>query len=157
MQSVEFTARDGTRLRGVLVLPAAAPAPLVIYYGGNAEEVTQRSSEVARTYGDAAVLLVNYRGYGQSEGRATESALIADALEIHDWAVRQPGIDGHRIVLHGRSLGTGVAVAVAAARPVRGVVLTSPFGSARDIAVEAYPWLPVRWLLRHPFDSRALA
>ena len=157
LRDVEFRARDGTLLRGVMVVPADAPSPLVIYYGGNAEEVTQRAADVARTYGPAAVLLMNYRGYGRSEGRASEAALVSDALELHDWAAAQPGIDGSRIVLHGRSLGTGVAVAVAAARSARAVVLTSPFASARDVAVEAYPWLPVRWLLRHPFDSHALA
>jgi len=157
IDDVEFRARDGALLRGVLVIPESAPSALVIYFGGNAEEVTQRAAEVAHVYGPAAVLLMNYRGYGRSEGQASETALFSDALELYDWATRQPGIDASRVVLHGRSLGTGVAVAVAAARPVRGVVLTSPFASARDVAVEAYPWLPVRFLLRHPFDSHALA
>lgn len=157
VEQVEFKARDGVRLRGLLVLPVRTPAPLVIYYGGNAEEVTQGAARAASDYGAAAALLVNYRGYGESEGRPTEAALVADALELYDWARTHPDIRGDRIALHGRSLGSGVAVAVAGARPSRCVVLTSPFASARDIAAEAYPWLPVGWLLRHPFDSKALA
>jgi len=156
-EAVEVSARDGVRLRGTLVLPPQGSAPLVIYYGGNAEEVTARARDVAATYGPVATLLVNYRGYGRSEGRASEASLVADALEIHDAIAKRPDIDRTRIALHGRSLGSGVAVAVAASRPVRCVVLTSPFASARDVAIEAYPWLPVRWMLRHPFDSHALA
>ena len=61
------------------------------------------------------------------------------------------------MALHGRSLGSGIAVQVAAARSVRGVVLTSPFASALEVAREFYPWLPVSLLLRHPFDSGAVA
>jgi fermentation-respiration switch protein FrsA (DUF1100 family) len=66
-------------------------------------------------------------------------------------------VDAARIALHGRSLGTGVAVQVAASRPARCMVLTSPFDSARDVAQRIYPWLPVGLLLRHPFDSAAFA
>ena len=145
--------RDGVALGGVLVLPPIPRPPLVIYFGANAEEVTGDAPGAEATYGPRAVLLVNYRGYGASGGRPGERELVSDALEIHDWAARRPDIDGSRIAIHGRSLGTGVAVALAAARPVRCVVLTSPYASVLQIAREAYPWLPVALLLRHPFDS----
>ena len=159
LQDVRVTARDGTPLEGVLVKPAGLPpaAPLVIYYGGNAEEVTAYAGLAGETYGERAVLFVNYRGYGRSGGKPGERALVSDALEVFDWAAKRPDIDPARIALHGRSLGSGVAVQVAAARPARCVVLTSPFDSARDIAKKIYPWLPVALLLRHPFDSAALA
>ena len=158
LEQVAFTTRDGTRLVGVLVRPPSERPPLVVYFGGNAEEVTAYAAEAATTYGERAVLLVNYRGYGESQGRPGEKAMVADAIELFDWAVARPDIDGARIALHGRSLGTGVAVQVAAARPtVRCVVLTSPFASARDVAQEIYPWLPVGLLMRHPFDSHARA
>ena len=157
LDEVEVAMRDGARVRGVLLRPPVARAALVIYYGGNAEEVTEGAATLARSHGARALLLVNYRGYGHSEGAPTENALLGDALEIHDWAVRQPGIDAGRVAVHGRSLGSGVAVAVAAARPVRCVVLTTPFASALDVAREFYPWLPVGMLLRHRFDSAALA
>jgi dienelactone hydrolase len=100
---------------------------------------------------------VNYRGYGASEGQPSQAAIVSDAEAIHDWAIRQPGIDARRVALHGRSLGAGVAVQLAARRPVGAVVLTSPFTSAADVGAQAYPWLPVRWLIRHPFDSAARA
>jgi len=157
LEEVKFAARDGTALAGVLVKPPGAPAPLVIYYGGNAEEPTGDANEVARRYGERAVLLMNYRGYGASDGKPGERVIVGDALELFDWAAKRGDVDGGRIALHGRSLGTGVAVQVAVERPARCVVLTSPFDSARDVAKKIYPWLPVGLLMRHPFDSHAIA
>ncbi len=157
LEEVKLAAADGTALAGVLVKPPGAPAPLVIYYGGNAEEPTGYSDEVAKTYGERAVLLMNYRGYGASAGKPGEREIVADALQVFDWAAKRGDVAGSRIALHGRSLGTGVAVQVAAQRPARCVVLTSPFDSARDVAKRIYPWLPVGLLIRHPFDSHAIA
>jgi fermentation-respiration switch protein FrsA (DUF1100 family) len=157
LQTVSFRARDGISLSGILVMPPRDRVPLVIYYGGNAEEVTSYGKQVSATYGERAVLLVNYRGYGASEGTPGEKALVSDALEIYDWAAARPGIDREHIALHGRSLGSGVAVAVAASKPATCVVLTTPFDSALEVAAKTYPWLPISWLLRHPFDSVALA
>jgi fermentation-respiration switch protein FrsA (DUF1100 family) len=157
LEQVQITTKDGTRLAGVLVLPPVAKPPLVVYFGGNAEEVTSFASSTAETYGNRAVLLVNYRGYGDSEGSPGEEALVSDGAEVVDWASRRADIDTTRIVLHGRSLGGGVAVQVAAARPPRCVVLTTPFASAREVAQMHYRWLPVGWLIRHPFDSAARA
>jgi fermentation-respiration switch protein FrsA (DUF1100 family) len=157
VEDVSFTTRDATRLAGILLLPPVERAPLVVYFGGNAEEATGHAAEAAAMYGPRAVLLVNYRGYGASGGKPSEAALVSDAAEIYDWAAQRREIDPTRIALHGRSLGTGVAVQLAAARAVRCVVLTSPFASALGVAREAYPWLPVAALLRHPFDSESHA
>jgi fermentation-respiration switch protein FrsA (DUF1100 family) len=157
IEEVRITANDGTTLAGVLVRPAAARSALVIYFGGNAEVATESASSAHEAHGDRAVLLVDYRGYGKSAGDPGEKALIADALEIYDWAARRPDVDPARIAVHGRSLGSGVGVQLAAARPVRCVVLTTPFSSALDVARSAYFWLPVALLMRHPFDSMAHA
>jgi fermentation-respiration switch protein FrsA (DUF1100 family) len=100
---------------------------------------------------------VNYRGYGASGGSPGEKALVADAIALYDWAARRPDVDPARIAVHGRSLGSGVAVQLAAARPLRCVVLSTPFSSALDVAKSAYFWLPVGLLMRHPFDSMAHA
>lgn len=157
IEKVSLASPDGTRLVGVLVLPPVDRPALVIYFGGNAEEVTSFAPAAAEVYGQRAVLLVNYRGYGESEGRPSEAALTSDGATIFDWAARRAEIDPSRVALHGRSLGSGVAVQVAAARPAKCVVLTSPFDSALEVAKAMYPWLPVAWLLRHPFDSIAHA
>jgi len=162
LEKVAIDAADGTRLAGVLVKPpvdpaAARPMAVVIHFGGNAEEVTAYAPEVERLYGRRAVVLVNYRGYGDSAGRPGEKALVADALAIHDWAARRGDLDGSRICVHGRSLGSGVAVQLAAARPLRCLVLTSPFESFVAVGKTHMPWLPVGWLLRHRFDCLAHA
>ena len=157
LEDVSFVAGDGVRLVGVLALPPVEHPALVIYFGGNAEEVTSFAPLVAGTYGQRAVLLVNYRGYGESGGKPGEAALVADGAALFDWAARRADIDATRIAIHGRSLGSGVAVQVAAMRPARCVILTSPFDSAVEVAKRMYPWLPVSHLMRHPFDSMARA
>ena len=146
-QSLFLQAQDGTRLHAWHV-KGAAGAPLVLYFGGNAEEV---SWMLGRAGANTGWLLVDYRGYGSSTGKPSESALVADALQWHDHAKQKLG--ARQIVVFGRSLGSGVAVQLAAARPVSGVILVTAFDSLTNVARYHYPYLPVRWMLRHPFDS----
>ena len=155
---IELTAADGTRLHGWLRHGAeeAAPRGLVIYFGGNAEEVSGQVRD-ADAFAPWSLAAVNYRGYGLSQGRPSETALAADALAIYDRLAEREDVDPDRIVVFGRSLGGGVAVQLAAARPVRGVVLVSPFDSLRSFAKKQYPFVPVSLLLKHPFDSLARA
>jgi hypothetical protein len=152
VEEIELAMPEGPRLRGWFA-PArgGGPAPLIVYYGGNAEDATGQAFE---PWPDAwALALVNYRGYGGSDGRPSEQALCADAEVVLDALARRPDVDAERIVLVGRSLGTGVATYVAARRPVRAVVLVSPYDSMVALAGHHYPFLPVRWLLRHRFES----
>jgi hypothetical protein len=102
-------------------------------------------------------LLVDYRGYGASEGSPSERALVADALAFYDHAAGLPGVDPGRILAFGRSLGSGVAVALAAERPLRALVLATPFDSLAAVAKRYYWYLPVDWMLKHRFDSVKLA
>ncbi|MDP1900370.1 MAG: hypothetical protein Q8K96_07940 [Rubrivivax sp.] len=160
---VRIPVADGIALHGWF-LPAAAtsggPAsprsPLLIYFGGNAEEVTALLSAREQLPG-WGLLLVNYRGYGLSGGKPSQAALLGDAVALYDWAHQRPEVDARRIVAWGRSLGAGVAVHLAAQRPVAGVVLLSPYDSLAAVAQGHYPWVPVRWLFRHPFDAVSLA
>lgn len=156
LEEVDIAADDGARLRGWLAKTPGGPAPLVIYFGGNAEEVSWLVDEAPRLVG-WSVLLVNYRGYGRSEGRPGERSLLADGLRLYDWARARADVDPERVAAMGRSLGGGVAVHLAAHRPLVGVVLVTPFDSLTAVAQHHYPWLPVRWLLRHRFDALALA
>jgi fermentation-respiration switch protein FrsA (DUF1100 family) len=149
---LEIVATDGTRLRGWIRTASAIPAPVVLYFGGNAEEVSGTLADT-RWPRDWAIVAINYRGYGTSEGTPGESKLVADALVIHDRIAARPDVDARRIVALGRSLGTGVAVKLAAGRPLAGVILVSPFDSLVEVGRTHYPWLPVSWLLRHRFDS----
>lgn len=150
---------DGLELGGWLARPAAAgdgPLPLVIYFGGNAEEV---SHMVARTGSMPgwALLALNYRGYGGNPGNPSEQALCADSLSIHEWVAGRPDVDPARIVAFGRSLGSGPAVYLAAQRPLAGVVLVTPYDSLRAVAQRLYPFAPVSLLLKHNFDSASRA
>ena len=155
---IEVTARDGTRLHGWLrhSVDAAPPHGLLIYFGGNAEEVSGHIHD-AEAFAPWSVAAFNYRGYGLSEGRPGETALVADALVIHDHLAQREDIDPGRIVVLGRSLGSGVAVQLAAVRPLRAVMLVSPYDSLRSLARKQYPFIPVSLLLEHPFDSLAHA
>ena len=156
IEEVTVQAGDGVRLRGWLVhaSPARTPAPILIYFGGNAEEVSWLAATAGR-YAGWSLLLLNYRGYGRSEGKPGEAALFADALQIYDYALRRAA--GARVALMGRSLGSGVAVYLAAQRPVAGVILVSPYDSIESVAQAIYPYLPIGLMLRHRFDSIARA
>jgi hypothetical protein len=155
-ERLAVAARDGTRLAGFVVPGDPRPAPALLYFGGNAEEISwslaDRRWPIAWT-----VAGVNYRGYGASEGRPGERELKEDGLAAFDALAACADVDPRRIVVVGRSLGTGVAVHVAASRPVAGAILISPFDSLVAVGRTHYPWLPVAWLLRHRFDSGDLA
>jgi pimeloyl-ACP methyl ester carboxylesterase len=156
LEDLSLVAADGTGLRGWLVKGPRVPAPLVIYFGGNAEEVSWLAG-VASQFAGWSLLLVNYRGYGESEGKPGEKELFQDALAIYDYAKLRPDVNPERIVAMGRSIGSGVAVHLAAHRPLRGVVLVSPYDSIAEVGRRHYPFLPVSLMLRHRFDSLALA
>jgi pimeloyl-ACP methyl ester carboxylesterase len=135
---------------------ASKTSPVIVYYGGNAEEVSGSLQE-ARGKMDASLLFMNYRGYGKSRGRPSEQRLLSDALAVFDQIIVGRGIDPTRVILMGRSLGTGVAVHVAAHRQVGALLLVTPFDSLVNVAKGIYPFLPVGKLLRHRFDSVAVA
>jgi pimeloyl-ACP methyl ester carboxylesterase len=159
VEEVNLVAQDGTRLHGFLSKPAAVAStkfPLVIYFGGNAEEASWLLEEGERPQ-NWAWLAVNYRGYGWSEGSPGEQAMAADARRIYDWTQLRSDIEHSRIVAFGRSLGSGVAVRLASERPLAGVVLATPFDSLESVAKRHYPFAPVSLMLRHRFDSLALA
>jgi hypothetical protein len=143
-----FIDADGTRLHAWHI----PGDPLVIYFGGNAEEVSWMLDEAAPRTPGVGWLLIDYRGYGSSAGAPSESALVADALRWFDHL--KPG---GKVYAFGRSLGSGVAVQLAAQRPLAGVILVAPFDSLVEVGKRHYPFLPVGWMLKHRFDSMALA
>jgi pimeloyl-ACP methyl ester carboxylesterase len=128
--------------------PASGPEA-VIYFGGNAEDVSLDLSDFSSAFPNDAIYLLHYRGYGGSAGKPSEKALFADALMLFDEVHAQHP----NIVLVGRSLGTGIAVKTASERPITRLVLITPYDSLTDAAAQAYPWLPVRLLIRDKYDS----
>lgn len=153
-EEISFAMEDGTRLYGWIVHAASASEEteqVLIYYGGNAEELSGQIPMMSRYLPDWTVVLVNYRGYGQSEGSPEEEALYADAEAVYDNIQEQ--FPESSPVLMGRSIGTAVAAHTASVREAGKVVLISPFDSMEEVAGRHYPFLPVRLLLRYPFDS----
>ncbi len=128
----------------------------LVYFGGNAEDVLHTAQRAAQLE-VKRVLVVNYRGYGNSPGKPSQQALFADALAIHDYLLGPGGAEAQEIVVMGRSLGSGVATMLAAQRAVRSAVLVTPFDSVAAVAVRHFPAPFVKWLLRHPFPSVEMA
>ena len=142
--------RGDAVLRGWIVNADAPPeTPLVVYSGGNAEEVSMHVDEFARRA--ATTLLVNYRGYGESDGKPSEEALVQDAVAIVEWGRQR--FPNRPLVLFGLSLGSGVAALSAPHVQPDGAILVSPYRSIEQIARSTYPIFPIRLLLRHPFRA----
>ncbi len=150
VEEVSLLTQDQVQLRGWLVKTGSEPAPILIYFGGNAEEVSWLIDTAGR-YAGWSLLLVNYRGYGASEGKPGEAELFADALALYDYA-QQRAANG-RVAAMGRSLGSGVAVYLATQRPLAGIILVSPYDSVESVAQGIYPYLPIGLMLKHRFDS----
>jgi len=119
----------------------------LIYFGGNADDATQFLLHVKELQG-YDVLAFNYRGYGGSTGTPSEQALFEDALKIYDTYAK-----GRKVVLIGRSLGSGVATYLASQRVVDGLVLVTPYDSILSIAKLKYPFFPIELLLQNKFES----
>ena len=134
--------------------PARPGKPTVLFFHGNGGEIADRSERFAFLQAQGfGVLFVSYRGYGASTGEISEQGLVTDALTAYD-VLAAKGISPRQIVLLGESLGTGMAVQLAAMRPVAAVALEAPYTATVDIAAEIYWWLPVRLLMKDQFRSR---
>lgn len=134
----------------VLVTARSHDGPkALVYFGGNAEDVSYSLPGLASAFPDHAIYLLHYRGYGGSAGKPSEAALVADALALFD-KVHRAHPD---IVVVGRSLGSGVAVQLASERAVSRLVLVTPYDSIADLAAGQFPYLPVHWLLQDKFES----
>ena len=125
----------------------------VIYLGGNAEDVSASLAEIAASFPEQAVYALHYRGYGRSTGSPSEAALQADVLALYDQVARQRS----DVTVVGRSLGSGLAVSLAAVRPLSRLVLVTPYDSIEAVAAQQYAVFPVRWLIKDRFDAAARA
>lgn len=121
----------------------------LLYFGGNAEDVSFNLPAFATAFPEHSLFLLHFRGYAGAPGAPSEAALHADAAALFD-RVR---VDHAEVSVVGRSLGSGVAVRLAAERPVTRLVLVTPYDSLVDLGAEQFPFLPVRWLMRDKFES----
>jgi fermentation-respiration switch protein FrsA (DUF1100 family) len=148
-EEVWLDTADGERVLAWHV-PPRGNKPVVLYFHGNGGSVRYRVDRFQKLVADGTGLLaLSYRGYGGSTGTPTEAGLIEDARTIYAYAAERYS----RIVLWGESLGTGVAVALAAEKPVTHLILDAPYSSTVDIAADLYRFLPVRLLMKDQFRS----
>jgi uncharacterized protein len=131
---------------------ARGDKPVVLYFHGNGGALRYRVGRFrALTADGTGLLALSYRGYGGSSGCPSEAGLIADGIAAYAFAASRYPAD--RIAFWGESLGSGVAIAVAAQKVIGRLVLEAPFASAVEVAAHAYPFVPVRWLMKDQFRS----
>lgn len=147
VQRVTLQVEENVLLDGVYKKANTKEAPLLIYFGGNADDATKILLHV-KSLKEFDIVSFNYRGFVRSEGKPSEKAIFRDALKIYDKFAKDK-----KVVVMGRSLGTGVATYLASKRDTAGVILVTPYDSIASIGQVIYPYLPVRLLSKHKFES----
>lgn len=155
-ERVTVVADDGTELHGWYLPPEpnrSEPAPGLLWFYGNMETVSVLGDlfSVLKPPG-AGLLVLDYRGYGDNPGRATEQNIERDGEAAMEYLRSRPDIDPAKIAVYGRSIGSTVAMHVATKYPVSAVVLDSPMSTAADVAAEHY-WFFPRFLVRLELDN----
>jgi len=150
-QEVSLTAADGVRIIAWYA-PPRDDKPMILYFHGNGGALRYRVDRFRKIIGDGIGLVaIEYRGYGGSNGSPSETGLIADGEAAYAFAAAR--YQAQQLVLWGESLGSGVAVALAAEKPVGRVILEAPFTSAAAVAATRYWYLPVRLLMKDQYRS----
>ncbi len=155
-KEVFFTAGDGTRLHG-WYLPGAPGQPLVVFCHGNAGNISHRvdNLRLLRELG-LSVFIFDYRGYGQSAGKASEAGTYSDMRGALAW-LKEQGWSTRQMIYFGRSLGAGIALQLALEEPPAGLVLESAFTSVKAMGQHHYPllWPLAGRLLQARYDNLA--
>jgi fermentation-respiration switch protein FrsA (DUF1100 family) len=152
VEDLKLASGDGGTLQAWY--SAAKPGKAtILYFHGNGGEIADRPERFAAYQAEGfGVFFLSYRGYGASTGSPSEAGLVDDARAAHNWLMAK-GIAPDEIMLVGESLGSGVAVQLAAERKIKALALEAPFASAVNIAAAAYWWLPVRFLMKDRYES----
>ena len=152
-EDVRFQAGDALVLHGWFV--PGKSAVTWVWFHGNGGNIGHRLEDLTllHTHLGVSIFLFDYRGYGRSEGRASEQGTYRDATGALDYVLSREDVDPEKIVYFGRSLGSAVAVWLATQRSPYGLILESPFTSVRDMASVAFPRIPLRLLIPNKYDS----
>ena len=153
-ESVTLVSSDSVRIHGWFV-DARTQRGTLLFFHGNAGNISHRldSLRIFNTLG-LSVLIIDYRGYGQSQGRISETGTYLDAEAAWQYLTDQKRIDPQNIILFGRSLGGAIAANLAAKHPPAALILESVFSSVPEMAARFYPVFPVRLLARFSYDTR---
>ena len=152
-QDVSIETADGVTLHGWFI--TGRSSQVLLFFHGNAGNISHRLDSIAQ-FRDLclSVLIIDYRGYGQSEGRTTEKGIYRDADAAWRYLIESRSIAATDVVIFGRSLGASVASWLAARHQPLALILESSFTSVPDVAQDLYPWLPARWLSRLSHATR---
>ncbi|MGI9235802.1 MAG: alpha/beta hydrolase [Woeseiaceae bacterium] len=152
-QDVSIETTDGVTLHGWFI--GGRSSQVLLFFHGNAGNISHRldSIEQFRDLG-LSVLIIDYRGYGQSDGRTTEKGIYRDAAAAWRYLIESRGFVASNIIIFGRSLGASVASRLAMEHQPLALIVESSFTSVPDIGQDLYPWLPVRWLSRLSHATR---
>lgn len=156
-EDIFFTTEDRVRISGWLVKAAKNPdkAATVLFFHGNAGNIGDRVEKI-RNFHDMGlnVFIVDYRGFGKSEGRPSERGMYLDAQAAYDYLAGRTDIDKKRIIVYGASMGGVAAIDLAARRPVAGLIADSTITNAADMAKKILPFIPT-FLLNVKLDNIA--
>ncbi|SIQ83391.1 hypothetical protein SAMN05920897_11636 [Alkalispirochaeta americana] len=156
-ESVQLETDDGVLLDGWWV-PAEYPRGAVLFFHGNAGNISHRLFSI-RQFHDLglSVFIIDYRGYGRSQGTPSEEGTARDARAAYHWLTSSRGVSPEQIVIFGRSLGSAVAAELARQVSCAAVILESPFRSVPALARSLYPWLPLGFLVRYNYPTERYA
>lgn len=121
----------------------------ILYFGGNAEKAETSINDFKELFPECTQYFINYRGYGESDGSPGEEGLYADALSIYDFVIQKHS----KVIVIGRSLGSGVATYLAVNREIERLILIEPYDCLVNIAQDVYPIFPMNLLMKDKFDS----
>jgi fermentation-respiration switch protein FrsA (DUF1100 family) len=155
-QDVALDTEDHVRLHGwFIAAPPERRRASLLFFHGNAGNISHRLESIAIFHElGLDVLIIDYRGYGQSTGRPSEKGTARDARAAWVYLAEQRGIPANEIILFGRSLGAAIAARLATEISAGGLILESGYTSVPDLAARVYPFLPVRLLSRFRYDTR---
>jgi len=152
-ETVWLTTRDAVKISGWFVVAPQAKGT-VLFFHGNGGNMSHRLNLLQNLHGMGVnTLIIDYRGYGQSEGTVSEQGTYEDAEAAWQYLITEKQVAPDKIVIWGNSLGGGVASWLAQQHPPAGLILSSTFTSAVDVAAEVYPFLPVSLMARVRYET----
>jgi len=157
-EAVNFGTDGGQQLSGWFVPGTGSTEVTWLWFHGNGGNIGHRVEEIAQIHQRLGVnlFIFDYRGYGKSEGRASEQSTYHDARAALQYLRRRSEVDPEKVVYFGRSLGAAISVELAVEHPPMGMILVAPFASLGDMAKIAYPQIPFAyWLAGNRYNSLA--
>ncbi len=153
-QNVQFVTGDKVNLHGWFIPHRAAKGTLLFFHG-NAGNISHRLESIEIFHRlELNVFILDYRGYGQSEGRVSEQGTYRDAEAAWNYLIQTRGARPEQVIIFGRSLGASIASWLARKHTPAGLIIESGFSSVPAMAKRIYPFLPVSWLTNFKYDTK---